>query len=565
MDDNIYILREFNEKYPICQWSQFQQMGPDHQPTFIVELTVDNHKYVGKGQSKKRAKLNAIIESQLITTRMDSISVHIENGEQSLKKKRTWSETFEDNTVLKKSSPNIQAVPKSAISVLHEMYPGEKLKFVKEESHGILETMSVTISGCKFVGYGQNIKEAKEIASRNALKAIFASQPSNERFKDVIEMLQTDYEQAKIIDYFATITDITYQNLQFDDVKHKEYCVVASMIKMTKNILDTAEVVCLATGTKCMSGDNLSLSGETLHDCHAEVLSRRCLMKYFYNQLNAFFSSKPSIFVFNHETNLLKLSEEVSFHLYINTAPCGDARIFSFSDTENHPNRLNRGLLRSKIENGAGTVSVFGREIQTYDGIAQGERLITMSCSDKLTRWNVLGLQGNLLANFIEPVYLESISIGSVFNEEHITRTMYGRIDNAFAELPELYKLQKPKLRGYSILPRRHNSATPYCINWIKDENLEVLKGNTGRTVKNELSRLCKSKLGEDFLHLNRITNYAHMAQLKSIKKISYDKLKSNNKTYESVKQLLLCTFMSYNYGIWVKKPEEMKTFEFSI
>lgn len=203
--------------------------------------------------------------------------------------------------------------------------------------------------------------------------------------------------------------------------------------------MNSAEVICLATGTKCLSGNYLSLSGESLHDCHAEILARRCLVRYFYNQLRDSAQNKPSIFIADNNSKF-KLFENIQFHLYINTAPCGEARIFSFCDTENHPNRLNRGLLRSKIENGAGTVSVFGREVQTYDGVAQGERLVTMSCSDKLTRWNVLGLQGNLLSKFVEPIYLESISIGSVFNMTHMERTLYGRIEKTICNLPEEYK-----------------------------------------------------------------------------------------------------------------------------
>lgn len=209
---------------------------------------------------------------------------------------------------------------------------------------------------------------------------------------------------------------------------------------MVNNDVDSAEVICLATGTKCISGNYLSLSGESLHDCHAEILARRCLLKYFYKQMIDSVKSKPSIFILNKEKHTFKLSENIGFHLYINTAPCGEARIFSFSDTEHHPNRLNRGLLRSKIENGAGTVSVFGREVQTYDGVAQGERLVTMSCSDKLTRWNVLGLQGNLLSNFVKPIYLDSISVGSVFNTNHMKRTMYGRIEKAIAKLPAEFR-----------------------------------------------------------------------------------------------------------------------------
>lgn len=67
------------------------------------------------------------------------------------------------------------------------------------------------------------------------------------------------------------------------------------------------------------------------------------------------------------------MKDGIDFHLYINTAPCGDARMFSPHEdtTDKHPNRISRGQLRTKIESGEGTVPVKTTTIQTWDGVLQ--------------------------------------------------------------------------------------------------------------------------------------------------------------------------------------------------
>lgn len=45
------------------------------------------------------------------------------------------------------------------------------------------------------------------------------------------------------------------------------------------------EMVCLATGTKFISDDNLNFQGKALIDCHAEILAKRCFRQFLIMQV----------------------------------------------------------------------------------------------------------------------------------------------------------------------------------------------------------------------------------------------------------------------------------------
>jgi len=82
--------------------------------------------------------------------------------------------------------------------------------------------------------------------------------------------------------------------------------------------------------------------------------------------------------------------------LYINTATCGDARIFNPNANDDFDDfnisRSSRGILRTKIESGEGTVPIPDDCCElTWDGVIAGERLLSMSCSDKV-RYKKWGL-----------------------------------------------------------------------------------------------------------------------------------------------------------------------------
>lgn len=67
-----------------------------------------------------------------------------------------------------------------------------------------------------------------------------------------------------------------------------------------------------------------------------------------------------------------------------------------------------------------------------------------MSCSDKIARWNVLGLQSALLSSMFEPIYLESITVGDMFDQSALERALYARLETIKDKLILPYKLNQP-------------------------------------------------------------------------------------------------------------------------
>jgi hypothetical protein len=255
MDVNI-TLRDFNEKHLPHTWSDFIYDGPSHMPTFRVYLFLNDTKFEGCGSSKKRAKINAIQKFKSNFTGdvrpvVASANGHVKPFTANINSNIKHSTVGDTNRGIKRSVENdcmesalcspplkkltIDAVHQtSAISILHEIFPGQNFVYEHEPSHGLLECMSVMVFGNKYLGYGRNKREAKEIACRNALKTIYEVQPIDNKFKDQIEILRTDYRDAKIIDHFAYLTDVVYQQLDFDNIKNKEYSVIASIIKVNQ-------------------------------------------------------------------------------------------------------------------------------------------------------------------------------------------------------------------------------------------------------------------------------------------------------------------------------------------
>lgn len=70
--------------------------------------------------------------------------------------------------------------------------------------------------------------------------------------------------------------------------------------------------------------------------------------------------------------------------------------------------------------------------------LGRGDPTLSMSCSDKMSRWCHLGVQGSLLTLILkEPIFFTTCTFAqnAVFNEESFNRAIYSRIQNYSKEI----------------------------------------------------------------------------------------------------------------------------------
>nr|NP_001245472.2 adenosine deaminase acting on RNA, isoform O [Drosophila melanogaster]ACS52171.1 ADARe1 [Drosophila melanogaster]AFH07186.2 adenosine deaminase acting on RNA, isoform O [Drosophila melanogaster] len=271
------------------------QTGPVHAPLFTISVEVDGQKYLGQGRSKKVARIEAA------ATALRSF-IQFKDGAVLSPLKPAGNLDFTSDEHLEndvsKSAITVDGqkkVPdKGPVMLLYELFNDVNFECINIDGaqNNCRFKMTVTINEKKFDGTGPSKKTAKNAAAKAALASLcnISYSPMVVPQKNVplpIDDKSSSMELPQIhADTIGRLVLEKFMEVIKGQEAYSRRKVLAGIV-MTENMnFCEAKVISVSTGTKCVSGEHMSVNGAVLNDSHAEIVSRRCLLKYLYAQLD---------------------------------------------------------------------------------------------------------------------------------------------------------------------------------------------------------------------------------------------------------------------------------------
>lgn len=347
----------------------------------------------------------------------------------------------------------------------------------------------------------------------------------------------------------------------------------------------------------------MSNRGDILNDSHAEIMCRRGFIRYLYEQINLSISNSPSIFKFDESRKKFKLNDEISFHLFSTHSPCGDASIYnnheapSAKKSKLRPEALANAndsfgqsisLSQDSSANFTGAKIIYNNFNVAQDLMVQssgnirtkpgrGDPTLSISCSDKLAKWNVLGMQGALLHQFlVESIYYNSLTFcnSNFCDIEATERALFKRFTNTISLSKCKIKLMHPKVQissgaKFEFEKNDQLDSSPGSIVWCKVKRCPQQVSVSGKRqgVTKKLATTPKGRLSITKIELFR--EYLNFLK-KFNQKMNLFPLDTNfdDLTYSEAKNKAIDYQTNWNelkksyFEIWTIKPDELKTFK---
>ncbi|KAF9782591.1 adenosine deaminase/editase [Thelephora terrestris] len=383
-------------------------------------------------------------------------------------------------------------------------------------------------------------------------------------------------------DYLATAVNAVYTSLRFKP-PIGQYTILAGFVLASPERL---HVISLATGSKCLPANRLSRCGESVNDSHAEILAKRGALLWFFDEIHRIktrSSEEPSHWLEKHPSGRYRLRDVVCMHMYISTVPCGDASMRFLANSQDP--EMARLKESTPFEAQPSSMPWRGRNnyhcygvLRTKPARADSPTTASMSCSDKIAAWNVLGLQGALGSLVFMPLYVHSVVIGEVPLD--IRDLVLGDCRRAFWErtqdlegLPDGYRMNKPSIyftsvpfvhARSSLRPKEKASSCNDSLCWIAESptrpGYQVLINGLKRGVPQKLRYEPKSRPW-----LSKLTFFVALRTIDveslqpGVEIESYHTTKLSASEYQATKDRLLAIAP---FTAWIRNGEKYQNFD---